>query len=515
MNVVLIHPYIKVREIETYMTEPLGLLCLASYLDSVFGSEVKVTILDLYALGAENPTEEDGLICLGVSDPAQIDAELVSLKPDLIGIHCNFTAYAKDSLDIADIAKQCFPNVPIVIGGAHPTIEAESILHDCQSIDYVARGEGERILENLVRCLKGEIGIDDVKGLVHRKALNDAGDEQLVTNAVNPLIKDLTTLPIPSRKYIDMDKYNYFNKQSMWYVKNSPVATIMTSRGCPFDCVFCSTKVVWTRKWRDMGLEKVFEEIEMLVRDYGIREIVIVDDQFMTRKKRIHAFCDYFIERKLDLTFWYESGTSTWLIDEPQLRKMRQAGFYAIRLPVESGSEATMKFIKKPVDLTRTIETIKIANKLGYWTSANFIIGFPYETREEIMETISYAYKSALDYSFFFIAKPNSGSELSGILEKEGLINQDNIRASHYFRSDYDTKTMTTRELNEIVNKAESDWFTHKLLFFMVPKNFYNHFWPKVKTFDDIRYFLHVVFTMSRRKIWPIVMRKFSKPSSV
>ena len=85
-------------------------------------------------------------------------------------------------------------------------------------------------------------------------------------------------------------------------------------------------------------MENVFEEIEILVRDYGIKEIVIVDDQFMTQRKRVHAFCDYFIERDLGISFWYESGTSTWLVDEMLLRKMRKAGFYAIRLPVESGS---------------------------------------------------------------------------------------------------------------------------------------------------------------------------------
>lgn len=254
MNIVLIHPYINVKEVETYLSEPLGLLCLASWLDEVFKERVKVSILDLYALGAKNPIKNGQFFCLGISDETFIREELSKLAPDLIGITCNFTAYARDSLELASTVRKSFPQVPIVIGGAHPTIEARSILEENESIDYVAQGEGEMILEKLIRALAGEIPIEDVEGLAFRR------DGKLIFNNPIKLMQNLDVLPIPSRHYIDMAKYVHFNKETIWYVRKEPVATIMTSRGCPYNCVFCSTKVVWKRRWRERSLENVFKK---------------------------------------------------------------------------------------------------------------------------------------------------------------------------------------------------------------------------------------------------------------
>lgn len=161
----------------------------------------------------------------------------------------------------------------------------------------MVKGEGEIILEMLVRALKGEIQIEEVNGLVFRK------DNEIVVNKPSELIKNLDILPIPSRRYIDMEKYKYFNKEAIWYVRKEPVATIMTSRGCPYNCVFCSTKVVWTRRWRHRRLESVFEEIKMLNEDYGIREFVINDDQFMTRKKEFINFVIILLKIRWILVF--------------------------------------------------------------------------------------------------------------------------------------------------------------------------------------------------------------------
>ncbi len=512
MNIVLIHSYIKVKEIETYLSEPLGLLCLATYLDKVFKDQIKVSILDLYALGAANPKQVGQFFCLGIDDEHFIKEELEKLNPDLIGIHCNFTAYAQDSLELASMVKNSFPNTPIVIGGAHPTTEAESILRDNPCVDFVVRGEGEITLEQLIRALRGEHSIETVAGVSFRtsKQTNKSlSSRTIVSNSPRELIKNVDILPIPDRKFIDMERYKFLNKECLWYTRKEPIATIMTSRGCPYNCIFCSTNIVWERRWRPFSLEKVFEEIELLISEYGIREIVINDDQFMTKKSRVHEFCDYFIKRDLDLSFWYESGTSTWLVDEELLEKMRRAGFYALRFPIESGCEATLKFIRKPVNLRKTKELIVKANKLGYWTSANFIIGFPYETRDEIMKTIRYAYDSALDYSFFFIAKPNAGSDLYGIFKKEGLFDKNINRASHYYRSDYDTTTMTADELDKILAEASERWFIHKFFFYLKPKNFYTHFLPKLKSLDDFRYFFKTLRVMFRKKVIPILKNTF------
>ncbi len=508
MNIVMIHPYVTVCDPEIYFSEPIGLLCLATYLKQELKGEVEVTVLDLYALGADKPKQRGDLYVIGIDDESEIQAMLAKLKPDLIGIHSNFTAYAMDALEIADISKRVLPDVPVVMGGAHPTIEAENILNNHISVNYVVRGEGELTLQELVCAIRDNTPVEAIAGLSYRSSSKDEiiKVDLVISNPGRKLIKDMDILPTPDRSYIDMERYKYLNKECLWYTRKDPIATINTSRGCPYDCVFCSTKVVWERRWRPMSLQKVFSEIEGLVSEYGVREIVINDDQFMTKKSRVHEFCDYFIERNLDLSFWYESGTSTWLVDEELLIKMRQAGFYAIRFPVETGSEETVKFINKPIDLDKAKNLIKTANRLGYWTSANFIIGFPNETREEIYETIDYAYDSVLDYAFFFIAKANSGSDLYDILKEKGLLLDPNLsRGSHYYNSDYDTATMTSDELNLIINEASSKWFKHKFVFYLNPKNIYYFLLPKLRTWEDARYFIKTVLKMFKKKILPVL----------
>jgi len=504
MNIVLIHPFIKVREVDTYLSEPLGLLCLASYIEETFKQDVNISILDLYALGARNPKKDGDFYCLGIDDESTISIELNKLAPDLIGITCNFTAYAKDTLEVAQLIKRNFPAVPIVIGGAHPSIEGAAMLRQSPAIDYVVKGEGEITFANLIRHLRGEMAKEAVNGLAYRV------DGKVVFNPPQELLDDLDVLPIPDRKYIDVEAYKYFNKETVWYVRNEPVATIMTSRGCPYDCVFCSTKVVWERNWRPRSLELVFREIEILVERYGIREIVINDDQFMTQKKRVMAFCDYFIEKRYDLSFTVDAGISPWLVNKEMLKKMRQAGFYSLRFPIESGCEKTLKYVKKPVKLDKTRELITEANRLGFWTSSNIIIGFPYETREDALESIAYVYDSALDFTSFLIAKPNAGSDMYDDFKKNGFLEIKVVRGSDFYRSDYDTMYLSAKDLNDLINSASGKWFMHKAWFYANPLNFYRNLLPKIRSYRDFRYFIKVFGTLFKRKVIPILRQQLN-----
>lgn len=143
MNIVLINPYIIVNDIDISLSEPLGLVSLATYLKQVFGSDITVSILDLYAMGAENPERKGNGYVKGIDDQAQIHEELTKINPDLIGITCCFTSYFGEALEVAMMAKQLYPSVPVVMGGAHATLEATSILRDNPSVDFIVCHEGE------------------------------------------------------------------------------------------------------------------------------------------------------------------------------------------------------------------------------------------------------------------------------------------------------------------------------------------------------------------------------------
>ncbi len=503
MNIVLIHPYITVLDSETYLSEPLGLVCLASYLKNELGDQLSIYIVDLYAMGGKS--KKGDYYLLGEDNETIIAQKIKNLAPDLIGITCNFTAYFDDSIEVSKIVKKVLPKVPVVFGGAHASIEAETIFKENTTVDFIIRGEGEITFKELVFALKNNTSFYDIKGLTYRI------ENKIVSNEKRHLISNLDTLPIPDRSFIDMNFYKNNNKKVIWYYRKSPIATIMTSRGCPYNCIFCSTNIMWEKKWRPRSLYLVFSEIEMLINNYEIKEIIVSDDMFWTNRNRVLEFCDYFIEKKYNISFAVDAGTSSWLIDKELLIKMRKAGFYAIRFPIESGCIDTLKYIRKPVDLDKTSILIKEANKLGFWTSANFIIGFPYETLEQIQQTINYAYNSDLDFASFLIAKLNAGSDLYNSFKAAGLLNQNIIKSSDFYRSDYDTAKMTAADLNDILNKSHSKWFIHKFFYYLKPYNFLNSILPKLCSFEDICYFFHSFVVIFKRKIKPVFIKFIKK----
>ncbi|MDM8517350.1 radical SAM protein [Desulfobacterales bacterium HSG16] len=510
MNIVLIHPFIQVRDTNIYLSEPLGLISLATYLQQVFGEEIQVSILDLYAMGAGIPKLKGEVYVKGIDDKHIIQEELKKLHPDLIGIGCCFSGYFTEALDVAQMAKEICPSVPIVMGGAHATLEARSILQETTYLDFIVCNEGEVTLEYLVRVLRGEISVKSVDGLCFRDT-----DNTVVMNPPRQFIENLDILPIPDRTFIDMEYYTRTNHKQFYFSRKKPIATIMTSRGCPYECVFCCSKTLWRRRWRPRSLDKVFEEIEMLVSNYGIREFCILDDQFILNKKRIYAFCDYFIDRNIDIAFSNIAGLSIWLADDDELLiKMRRAGFYKLTLPIESGNPEILRFIRKNIDLEQASRLVKKANQLGYWTGAFFIIGFPHETREQIMQTIAFAYNSQLDFAHFFVAQPYIGTELYDIYRKEDLLKKESMKGTFIFGAWHDTLELKADELNAIQINASRGWMLHKLLFYLHPKNFWNCFLSKFRTFADIRYSFRVLAMLTHRNLSTILKKKRSSRRS-
>lgn len=502
MKILFIQPYITVENPNTFLTEPLGLLSLASYLDSLLHEKVKIKILDLFALGYEQCLKNGTLYIKGISPKYEILRHLNKFNPNIVGITCNFTAYAEDSLEVAKIIKESFPKTFMVMGGAHATMEANSILKNHIHIDCIVRGEGEQTFYELVNAMRNNTYLEHIKGISYRDKNNN-----IISNADRELLENLDLLPVIDRKYIDIERYKKITCCALPFTKNNPVATIMTTRGCPFNCIFCSTKIMWRRLWRARSPKNVIKEIEYLVNELGYKEIAIQDDQFVLDVKRVHEICDYIIQKKLNISLSIPSGTSIWLVDGDLLKKMKKAGFYRLCFPVETGNQNTLKFIRKPVNLAKVKETIKMANKLGYWTQGNFIIGFPYETKEEIEETIKYAYNSGLDYVIFFIAKPYAGSEMYDIFKKENLLDQI-VRSSHIERSDYDTVTLKAQELMEIHEKAVKGFLIYKLFFYIKPINFFNYLLPKMRTPKDIKYAFKILGVLIKLKVFPIIFNK-------
>lgn len=509
MNILLIHPYINSSTPALYLNEPLGLICLATYLKSNETSYVRnINILDLYALGHNVIRKEGKYYNIGVSDPETIVKKVKEYSPDIIGITCNFTTYTKAVFDIANLLKMHFPEVLLVIGGAHATMDAEGVLKQCEA-DVVIRGEGELTFNELVERIENKQGFYDIVGITYRH------DGAVISNPHRALMPDINILPIPDRRYIQQDVYCKVNGKMYFLSKGRKVASIITSRGCPFNCVFCSTKVVWERKFRSRSPELVIQEMEQLVTNYGIDEFLINDDQFYLSKERVDKICDMIIERKFNIALNVASGSSVWLLDVKLLKKLQRAGLYRITFPIESGSEKTIKYIRKPINLKKTKELIKLANSLGIWTYANFIVGFPYETHEDIQETIDYAFKTGLDNATFFIAKPYAGSEMYEDFKKEGLLDGDVYAPTTMGEVGNRIVHLSAKELQKIRNKAQKRYFLGVLSNYLNPFFFFKYVYPKINSFDGLKYFIKALKNTIRHFIIQPIYQRLALTNNV
>lgn len=485
IKILLVQPYITSPDRNILLTEPLGLASLAAYIEQY--DKYQVDILDLFALGYKQVKKAGNLYRRGESNKEKIIKTIKEVNPEIVGFTCNFTAFIDDTLEIIKLIRKEIPEKMIIVGGAHPTMEAEKLLSKNPEIDLIIRGEGELTLKEVLDKYSTNKKYQDIKGVTYRE------ENKVKSNPNRELIKDIDELPIPNRNKIDMKTYLELNKQSLPFTKQEPVASIMTSRGCPFNCIFCSTKMVWERKWRPRTAEKVVEEIEGLVNNFGIKEIAIYDDQFLLDKKRVTEICELLIKKKLGITLSIPSGTSVWLANKELLVLMKRAGFYRLCFPIETGSKKTLEFIRKPINLKQARETIKMTNRLGFWTQGNFIIGFPYETKKEMRETIKYAYKSGLDYAVFYVAKPYAGSEMYDIFIKEKLLKKVG-RGLNIHSVDCDIVHMKGIEVQKLRDSASKLFLFNKLLFYINPINFYLYLLPKISSPGDIKYAIKILF---------------------
>jgi len=239
-------------------------------------------------------------------------------------------------------------------------------------------------------------------------------------------MQNLDAIPSPAWELLEKNAgvINEENKNSRFLMRK-PLGQILTSRGCPKNCYFCSVKLAWGRKWRGRSAKSVVDEIEFLMRTYGYREFHFVDDNSSVSKKRMHAICDEILKRQLNIRIATPTGIAITRLDKELLTKMKKAGFYRLCFGIETGDSESQKIIRKKLDLRKAKEVISQANELGFWTSATFIIGHPHETMKEIRETITFAKKSNMDFAIFYLLVPQPGTTAYKILKQQNLVDLD------------------------------------------------------------------------------------------
>jgi len=374
---------------------PLNLLYLSGYLES---KNIPVKVLD----GQVNDLSEESLI-----------RHIKQFNPNIVGISCH-TPLVYPAHTIAKIVKSVSRQITVIMGGPHPTVLPEQIIAD-ENVDTVVRGEGEITLFELVEAIKGGTNLNSILGITYR----DNGN--IVSTQNRPLNTDLDSLPLPSRHLIPIREYH--PQADIYY--RFPSTIMITSRGCPYKCIFCASRQISGHKYRVRSPEKVVEEIDVLVNQYGIRNIGIADDNFVVDRKRTERICDILIKegyhRKVDWSCALRADG----VDEPLLKKMRAAGCRCICVGIETGSQRLMNILKKHLKLERVEKGVRMMRKVGIKVRGTFLLGIPTETEEETLQTINFAKKLNLDFAKFNIITPYPGTELYEMAKERGLVGDD------------------------------------------------------------------------------------------
>jgi len=412
---------------------PLGIAYIASYLEK---KGMYVRIID------------------GMVENKNVD-EIAKLTKgfDVIGI-TSITFFALRAHEQAAAIKKLYPNKIIIMGGPHPSVVPEEVLQD-KNVDIVVIGEGEITTYELLNSIEknGTKKLDEINGIAYKK------DGKVKITKSRELIRNLDELPFPARHLLKMEKYYTSDVRC----KNHPALSIMSSRGCPNDCSYCSNDIMFRRFWRAHSAEYVVNEIEELINKYGAKEITFWDDNFMVNNQRVFEICRIIKER--DIKIPIEASGRVDNVSLPLLQEMKKVGFYFLGFGVESGSERILKDVNKNITKQQIRNTFAFCKKVGIISRGYFMLGFIGETEKEMFETINFAKELDPDYATFTLLTPLPRTKDFKRAQQEGIFDKDYYKKEIYSEINfpkhppYTPKGFTEKRLMEIHKRAYKEFY--------------------------------------------------------
>jgi radical SAM superfamily enzyme YgiQ (UPF0313 family) len=295
--------------------------------------------------------------------------------PDIIGLTCN-TAERFGVMDLAKLSKTV-SNAKVIVGGVHMTFDSEGMMKAEPAIDIAVKGEGEATITELVPRLENGLRLDGILGITYRDG------EKIVQNGNRPFIEDISTLPFPSFHLFDMGAYTISIPTT--HHKQYKVINVISSRGCPYNCNFCSTTQHWGMRIRFRTAENFVDELEMLIRKYGYNGFHIADDNFTMNRERVIRICQEIKKRGLDIA-WHCSAHVNTIFDD-MISEMASAGCKAISFGIESGSERMLKMMNKMASVEQIENALSLCRKYHINIKGNFVFGYPGENTDDIRKS--------------------------------------------------------------------------------------------------------------------------------
>lgn len=399
VRVLLINPPIKTQMTGVLfgnMCEPLGLLYMAAVLEQ---HGIEVGVID--GVGEELKHEE-------------LENRIAEFGPDVVGIACMMTETYSDSAEMVRIARRAAPKAKIILGGHNASFVADKIIENLPEVNYVVVGEGEYTFLELVRSMSNKSGIRRVKGVMYRN------NGRATFTGVREPVQNLDELPFPAKHLLPQNaRYGYF-LYGGYRIALKNLSGIITSRGCPFGCTFCTCTAFSGRKIRARSAENVVKEMEYLINERGVKQIFIVDDNFTAFPKHVMEICRLIKERNIDVSWFCEGRVDT--ASEEMYKAMANAGCWLIFLGLESGSQQILDYYEKKTTVEKGWQAVALAQKAGIDVVGSFIVGAPIETEEDYQKTLDFIERADMDVLSISSLKVLPGTELWRRFEESGAI---------------------------------------------------------------------------------------------
>jgi len=380
---------------------------------------------------------------------------------DIVGITA--TTFGFDQVEkLARIIKEISPNSLVVLGGAHPTLINDKILKKNKNIDFIIVGEGEHAIVELCQSITKKLDLKKIKGLIFRK-----GDK--VTSNINGFWNcDLDNLPFP-----DYDKFNlneYHGDTSFTgIIKKRKILPILTSRGCPFECIYCSVYLASGNIFRVRSPENVVNEIEFMKKKYNAGIFDFLDDNFTLDVERAKKICKLIIDKKLKIQWGPPNGIRVDKIDEELVKLMKKSGCNGIALGIESVDDNVLKKLKKHTTFKQIENAVYLFKKHKIPIKAFFLIGSPGGSKEEVKKSFEFAFKNKIEEARFSMLTPYPGTELFNWVTKNKywITKQPEIDIIKYthegsLKSLYEEPSFTSTEKEKVYAYVSKRWKKHE-----------------------------------------------------
>ncbi len=421
---------------------PLGLAYIASVLEQ---SGQDVSILDANA--------EELNINETIEKVTQSDCEIVGITAA--------TALIPTVKQIARGIKQRTCK-KIILGGPHVTFLPEMAFTEIEDMDIAVLGEGEETIKELFSRRFAEL--DSIGGIAFRN------HNSIVVNERRARIGNLDALPFPARH---MFKPELYRPGALWNigVSDKESAAIITSRGCPSRCTYCSSLSFWGPQVRFRSIGNIIQEIKSLKEDYGVKQLAIVDDTFLADKNRAESFCDEIVNNKIKINWWCYARLDSFYPRE-LFKKMRRAGCYGLSFGVESGNQEVLDAVRKNINLNTAEKIISLAKREGFLVLASFMVGLPKDTRNTVRQTIDFSIRLNPHIAHYCITTPFPGTELYNEAQQKGWLleakswSDIGLHQKSKFRND----SLTSEEIYDFYRMANKKFYFRLSYFWLIFK---------------------------------------------